>query len=66
MKARVTLTPEMMEKLVSRQSIYFKIKTGCTMLELRLMEDEDSFSQFDRVFSKLWKSVLDGVEKLVK
>lgn len=66
MKARVNLTPQMMERLVNRQSVFFKVKSGVDMLELRLTEDEDAFSQFDRVFSKVWKSIMGNIEKLVK
>jgi hypothetical protein len=66
MKARVNLTPDMMEKLVKRESVFFRVKPGCNMLELRLVEDEDSFSQFDRVFSRVWKSILSSMGKLVK
>jgi hypothetical protein len=66
MKARVNLTPDMMEKLLTRNSLYFKVKPGCDMIEVRLLEEEDSFSQFDRVFSTVWKSTLDKIEKIFK
>jgi hypothetical protein len=66
MKARVNLTPEMMEKLINKQTVYFKVPSGCNTLELRLLEDEDSFSQFDRLFGRVWKSLSTQFEKLIK
>lgn len=66
MKARVSITPTMMEKLVKREPLLFRIKPGVTMLEVHLLEDEDAFSQFDRVFTKVWKTALGKVEKFLK
>lgn len=62
MKARVKLSPEMMEKLVNGDAVFFRVRPGCDMLELRLVEPDESFSQFDRVFTKL----LDKISKLIK
>jgi len=56
----------MMEKLVKREPLLFRIKPGVTMLEVHLLEDEDAFSQFDRVFTKVWKTALGKVEKFLK
>jgi hypothetical protein len=66
MKARVSITPDMMEKLVKRESLTFRIKPGCDSLEVRLLESEDAFSQFDRVFTKVWKAALKKIEKMVE
>jgi hypothetical protein len=63
MKARVSITPQMMEKLVKREPLTFRIKPGVTLLEVCLTEDEDAISQFDRVFLKLQKYILDKIEK---
>ena len=66
MKARVSLTPQMMEKLVKRESILFRIKPGVTVLEVRLRENEGAFSQFYGVFAKAWKTLLSKMEIFLK
>ena len=66
MKARVSLTPQMMEKLVKRESILFRINPGVTVLEVRLLENEGAFSQFYGVFAKAWKTLLSKMEFFLK
>ena len=62
MKTRVKLTPKMMEKLAKNETLKFKI--GDNDLEI-VMSKEDDFAHFDRVFSKIWHSILDRAEKVV-
>ena len=63
MKTRVKLTPRMMEKLAKNEALKFKI--GDNDLEIVLSKEEDDFDHFDRVFSKLWRSMIDRLEKVV-
>ena len=63
MKTRVKLTPAMMEKLAKNETLKFKI--GNNDLEITLSKEEDDFVYFDRVFSKLWNSVMNRLEKVV-
>ena len=62
MKARVTLTPALLKRLLDGKPLQFKIPKAAT--EVELIMQEDLTAKFDRVFSKVWNSVLDKLDKL--
>jgi hypothetical protein len=53
----------MMEKLAKNETLKFKI--GDNDLEIVMSKEEDDFDHFDRVFSRIWHSILDRAEKVV-
>jgi hypothetical protein len=63
MKARVKLTPALLKRLMDGKPLQFKVPKAAT--ELEIVMEEAIFDKFDRVFSKLWNSVLDKLDKLV-
>ena len=63
MKARVTLTPALLRRLLDGKPLQFKVPKAAT--EVEIIMEEDIFDKFDRVFSKVWNSVLDKLDKLV-
>ena len=62
MKARVTLNPKLLKRLLDGKPLQFKVPKAAT--EVEIVMEEDIFGKFDRVFSKLWNSVLDKLDKL--
>jgi hypothetical protein len=62
MKARVKLTPDLLKRLLDGKPLEFTLPAPATELEVVLQED--IFSKFDRVFGKMWNSVLDKLDKL--
>lgn len=62
MKARVKLTPALLKRLLDGKALQFKVPKAAT--EFEIIMEEDIFEKFDRVFSKLWNSVLDKLDKL--
>jgi len=62
MKARVTLTPALLKRLLNGKPLQFKVPKAAT--EFEIIMEEDIISKFDRVFSKVWNSVLDKLDKL--
>jgi len=62
MKARVKLNPALLKRLLDGKPLQFKVPKAAT--ELEIVMEEDIFGKFDRVFSKLWNSVLDKLDKL--
>lgn len=64
MKAKVSITPKMMERLVSGKPLVFRLPKSADSLEVVLAQEPDLFAQFDRVFSKVWKAALAKLEKV--
>ena len=62
MKARVTLNPKLLKRLLDGKPLQFKVPKAAT--EVEIIMEEDIIGKFDRVFSKLWNSVLDKLDKL--
>jgi len=62
MKARVTLTPALLKRLLDGKPLEFKIPKAAT--EIEILIEEDIFAKFDRVFSKLWNKALEKLDKL--
>ena len=62
MKARVKLNPALLKRLLDGKPLQFKVPKAAT--EVEIVMEEDIFGKFDRVFSKLWNSVLDKLDKL--
>lgn len=62
MKARVTLTPALLKRLLDGKSLQFKFAQPAT--EIEVIIEEDIFAKFDRVFSKVWNKALDKIDKL--
>lgn len=60
MKARINLTPEMLEKLAQGVSVHFRVAPNTEMVEVRLKPKASS--PFDRVFD----AVFETFEKLLK
>jgi len=50
-----------MERLLTGKTLNFKLPAPATEIEIVLQED--AYDKFDRVFSKIWNSALDKVEK---
>lgn len=63
MKARVKITPPRMERLITGKTLQFKLPVPADEIEIVLDDGDDVFARFDRVFTKVWKGVLDRVEK---
>ena len=61
MKARVTLTPALLKRLLDGKPLQFKLPAAAT--EVELVIEEDIFAKFDRVFSKTWNKLLDKLDK---
>lgn len=62
MKARVTLTPALLKRLLDGKPLQFKLPSAAN--EVELIIEEDIFAKFDRVFSKVWNKALDKLDKL--
>lgn len=62
MKARITLTPTLLKRLLDGKPLQFKVPKAATDVEILI--EEDIFAKFDRVFSKVWNNVLDKLDKL--
>ena len=62
MKARVTLTPALLKRLLDGKPLQFKFPRAATEVEIAI--EEDIFDKFDRVFNKLWNKALDKLDKL--
>jgi len=63
MKARVKMTPARMEKLLTGKTLQFKLPVPADRIEVILDDSSDAMEKFDRVFGKIWNSVLDKMEK---
>ncbi len=63
MKARVKMTPARMERLLTGKSLKFTLPSPATEIEIVLDDSGDAMEKFDRVFGKIWNSVLDRVQK---
>ncbi len=62
MKARITLTPALLKRLLDGKSLQFKFPKAST--EVEIVVEEDIFAKFDRVFGKVWDKVLEKLDKL--
>jgi hypothetical protein len=62
MKARVTLKPDQLKKLLDGKPLDFKFPKAAT--EVEIVIEEDVFAKFDRVFAKIWNKALDKLDKL--
>jgi hypothetical protein len=62
MKARVTLTPDLLRRLLEGKPLQFKLPKAVTEVEIAI--EEDIFDKFDRIFNKLWNKALDKLDKL--
>ena len=62
MKARVTLTPALLKRLLDGKPLQFKFAKPAT--EIEVVVEEDIFARFDRVFAKLWNKALEKLDKL--
>jgi hypothetical protein len=62
MKARVTLTPALLKRLLDGKPLQFKFPK--TVGEVEIVIEEDIFAKFDRVFNKVWNKALDKLDKL--
>lgn len=62
MKARVTLTPALLKRLLDGKPLNFKFPKAAT--EVEILIEEDIFAKFDRIFSKLWNKALDKLDRL--
>jgi hypothetical protein len=62
MKARITLTPTLLKRLLDGKPLQFKFPKAATEVEIAI--EEDIFDKFDRVFNKLWNKALDKLDKL--
>jgi hypothetical protein len=62
MKARVTLTPTLLKRLLDGKPLQFKLPQAATEVEIAI--EEDIFDKFDRVFNKIWNKALDKLDKL--
>jgi len=62
MKARVTLTPALLKRLLDGKPLQFKFPRTATEVEIAI--EEGIFDKFDRVFNKLWNKALDKLDKL--
>jgi hypothetical protein len=62
MKARVTLKPDQLKKLLDGKPLDFKFPKAAT--EVEIVIEEDIFAKFDRVFAKVWNKALDRLDKL--
>jgi hypothetical protein len=66
-KARVTLTPALLKRLLDGKPLQFKFPITDyheTHAEIEIIIEEDIFAKFDRVFSKVWNKALDKIDKL--
>lgn len=64
MKARITLTPKLLKRVLDGKPLNFKFPKAAT--EVEILIEEDLFAKFDRVFGKVWNSVLDKLDKLTE
>jgi hypothetical protein len=62
MKARVTLTPDLLKRLLDGKPLEFKVPKAATSIEV--VVQEDIFAKFDRVFAKMWDKVLTKIDNL--
>jgi hypothetical protein len=62
MKARVTLTPALLKRLLDGKTLDFKFPKAAT--EIEIVVEEDIFAKFDRVFGKMWNKVLDKLDNI--
>lgn len=62
MKTRITLTPELLKRLLDGKPLEFNLPGYDLTMEI--VVQEDIFAKFDRVFGKMWNSVLDKLDKL--
>lgn len=62
MKARVSLTPPLLSKLLDGKTLRFRLPKAATEVEIAI--EEDIFAKFERVFQKLSNKVLDKLDKL--
>jgi hypothetical protein len=60
----VKITSKILERLASGKTVVVRLPKDADTLTI-ILDREDDFSHFDRVFSKLWKSVLKKIEKAV-
>jgi hypothetical protein len=62
MKTRITLTPELLKRLLDGKALEFNLPGYDLTMEI--VVQEDIFAKFDRIFGKMWNSVLDKLDKL--
>jgi hypothetical protein len=62
---RVKITPERMERLARGETLRYKFPPAVAggEVEVVLEQGDDVFAQFDRIFNKVSKKILDKVEK---
>ena len=75
MKAKITLTPKLLKRLMDGKPLHFKfaymsegIDPPVVIRDTVLVEvviEEDIFTKFDRVFGKAWDKMLDKLDKLI-
>jgi len=63
MKARVTLTPALLKRLLDGETLRFKFPKAATEVEIDT-EKDDVFAKLDRIIDKLWNKTLDKLDKL--
>ncbi len=61
MKARITLTPALLKRLLDGKPLQFKFPKAAT--EIEVIVEEGIFGKFDRVFAKIWNKALDKLDK---
>jgi hypothetical protein len=61
MKARVTLTPALLKRLLDGKPLQFKFAKAAT--EIEVIVEEDTSAKFERIFGKMWDRVLDKLDK---
>lgn len=62
MKARVTITPALLKRLLEGKALQFKFPKAATEVEVAVEEGIDA--KFDRIFGKIWNKTLDKLDKL--
>jgi hypothetical protein len=62
MKARVTLTPTLLKRLLDGKPLQFKLPKAATEVEIAI--EEDIFAKFDRVINNLFNKALDKLDKI--
>jgi hypothetical protein len=67
MKARVTITPALLKRLLDGKTLKFKfpiLDYHEATAEVEVAIEEGMEAKFDRIFGKIWNKTLDKLDKL--
>jgi hypothetical protein len=64
MRAKVTLTPDLLKLLLAGKPLRFKLAKAATEVEIAI--EEDIFDRFDRIFNKLLDKAFSKFEKMTE